>query len=54
MLFQENYSMYNQYNIMDFSPEDIGPYGPYINFSLEHIGRATKIIHFDDSPEETK
>ena len=27
---------------MDFGPEDIGPYDPYMEFSLENIGRATQ------------
>ena len=26
---------------MDFGAEDIGPYDPYMDFLLEHIGRMT-------------
>ena len=27
---------------MDFPPEDIGPYDPYMEISLENIGRTTQ------------
>ena len=32
----ENIGPYDPY--MDFRPEDIGPYDPYMTFSLENLG----------------
>ena len=33
---------------MDFGAEDIGPYDPYMDFSLENIGRATQTRPYEE------
>ena len=39
---------------MDFPPEDIGPYNPYVDFSLENVGRTTQKRPYEEKSDGNK